>query len=104
MAASVSIVSEPARVEGNRRVTCADVTLDNSYPTGGESVTPAQLGLETIEFAIINVKSVGGTVNVANAYFDRANNKIKVYDETPAEAANASDLSTLVLQVVAYGT
>lgn len=103
MAATVSIVSDPARVEGDHRVTCANVTLDSSYPTGGESVTPAQLGLEAVDYAIVNVKSVGGTVNVANASYDAATSKIKVHDETPAEVANTSDLSTLVVQIVAFG-
>lgn len=100
---AISAASVDSNVFGSRRVTVTDVTLDSSYPTGGEAITAAQLGLNTVLFAICNVKAVGGTVNVANAYYDSANAKIKVYDETPAEAANAADLSSLVVRVLAFG-
>lgn len=80
-----------------------DVTFDSSYPTGGEAFTAANFGLNNVVYGTADVKSVGGTVNVANVYVDRANLKLKVYDETPAEAANTSDLSTLVVQVQVVG-
>lgn len=85
-------------------MSCADVTV-GTYATNGVTVTPAQLGLSTVYFAIATVKSVSGTddVNVAQAYYDVVNSKIKVFDETPAEAANASDFTNLVLRVVAFG-
>lgn len=101
MAAAVSLIEQT--VEGNKRVGVADVTFDNSYPTGGEAVTPSQFGLTNATYGICNVKTVGGTVNVANVYYDRANKKLLVFDETPAEAANAADLSTLVVQVKMFG-
>ncbi len=101
MAATVTV--DDRSVQGNKRVHYATVTFDNSYPTGGESVTASQLGLSGVSSVQTEVKSVGGTVNVANVYYDRATSKFKVYDETPAEALNTSDLSTLVVEAVAYG-
>lgn len=90
-------------------MSCADVTV-GTYATNGVTVTPAQLGLSTVYFAIATVKSVSGTVNVAQAYYDVVNSKIKVFNGTPAEidmptkeAANASDFTGLVLRVVAFG-
>jgi hypothetical protein len=92
-----SLVSTP-------KTTVTEVTFDNSYPTGGEAVTAADLGLSRVDYAIATVKSAtGGGVNVANVFYNIATGKILVYDETPAEAANAADLSTLVVQVIAWG-
>jgi hypothetical protein len=100
---AISASRVAATTFGNKRVRVYDVTFDSSYPTGGEPLAASDVGLRKIDWAFCNVKAVGGTVNVANVYFDRANNKLKVYDETPAEAANTSDLSTLVVQVAAFG-
>lgn len=101
MAISSTIVDQG--VEGNKRVVTTDITFDSSYPTGGEAVTLSSVGLMNADYAVCNVKAIGGTVNVANVYYDRANKKLKVYDETPAEVSNTADLSTLVAQVKFYG-
>lgn len=103
MASSATLVQIPTKQ--TFKVSCADVTV-GTYATNGVTVTPAQLGLSTVYFAIATVKSVSGTVNVyrvAQAYYDVANSKIKVFDETPAEALNDSDFTGLVLRVVAFG-
>lgn len=104
MASSATLVQIPTKQ--TFKVSCADVTV-GTYATNGVTVTPAQLGLSTVYFAIATVKSVSGTVNVAHAYYDVANSKIKVFDETPAlgclEASDASDFTGLVLRVVAFG-
>lgn len=102
MAASVTVNDKT--VLGNKRVSFATVTLDSSYPTNGESVTAAQLGLSSVHAAVVTVSAVGGTVNVAQATYDVANSKIKVFDETPAEVSNTADLSNIVLKVVAFGS
>lgn len=108
MAVSVSAVTiGPSRavIFGNKKVTCTEVTLDSSYPTGGEPLTASDLGLRVVDFAITTVKSAtGGGQNVANAYYDVPTAKLLVYDETPAEAGNTNDLSALVVQVVAFGS
>lgn len=101
MAASVTVNEKT--VLGNQRVTFSTVTLDSSYPTGGESVTAAQLGLSSVKAALVNITAVNGTVNVANAFYDVANSKVKVFDETPAEVANTTDLSGTTIVIVAFG-
>lgn len=100
MASSSTLVQIPTKQ--TFKVSCADVTV-GTYAAGGVTVTPAQLGLSTVFFAIATVKSVSGTVNVAQAYYNVEDSKIKVFDETPAEAAGASDFTGLVLRIVAYG-
>lgn len=96
--------TKPYIVTGHEKKTITDVTFDNSYPTGGEAVTAANLGLNNVYRADAFVKSAtGGGVNVANAFYNESTQKILVYDETPAEAANTADLSNLVVRVVAYG-
>lgn len=102
MAASVTSIDKT--VVGNKRQSVAEVTFDSSYPTGGESVTAAQLGLSKVDYALCNIIAVGGTVDVAEAFYDKANSKIKVFDQTPAEVANTADLSTLSVRIVAWGT
>lgn len=103
MAVSVAVVGTPYEVIGTKKQTVSDVTLDNSYPTGGEALTAADLRLNTVSYATCHVVGVGGTVNVANAYYDQPNSKLVVIDETPGEVANAADMSTTVVRVRAVG-
>lgn len=89
--------------------TVTAVAFDSSYPTGGEALTPSDLGLDVVEYAFCFIKTAATTtVNVANAYYSvsttaPAGNKILLYDETPAEVANAADVAGLVVEVVAFG-
>lgn len=81
----------------NRRMVIADVTFDSSYPTGGESLTPADLGLPAIEFIAIEHS---GTETVT---FNRSANKLLIYTADGTEATNASNQSTIVARVLAVG-
>lgn len=96
-----------AGVSGTQRRTVTNVTMDSSYLSGGETVTAAQLGLSSVDYGICSIKSVGGTINVAEAFLeckaDPATNLLHLYDETPAEVSSTSDVSGVVVQVVAYG-
>jgi hypothetical protein len=86
------------------KVTVTDITFDSAYVTGGEAVTAANLGLNRVDFAIATVKSASGAgVNVANVYYNKDTAKLLAYDETPAEVANDGDISTTVVQIVAWG-
>ena len=94
----------PYQIVGDQKRTVTDVTFDSSYPTGGEAVTADNLGLRVIDTASCNdVTATGGLVNVANATFDLTNSKILLFDETPAEVANAADVATAVVRVEAWG-
>lgn len=90
-------------VVGSRRQTITDVTMDNSYLSGGEPVTPANLRLGQFDHAICNIKSISGTVNVAEAFLDTGTQLLHVYDETPGEVASTNDLSNVVIRITAYG-
>lgn len=74
------------------------LAFDSSYPTGGEAITAAQLGLSKI----VRMKfQPSGTYLFA---FDTANNKVKVYSAINTEVSNATDLSALTaVEFEAYG-
>lgn len=90
-------------------MTITSVAMDSSYPTGGEPLTPAQLGLTVVDYAICSIKSVATTtVNIANAYYTcdtavPANNRLLLFDETPAQVANAANVEGAVIEVIAFG-
>lgn len=89
-------------VPGDRRCTVTKVVFDSSYPTGGEPLTAAQLGLRTVTHAHAQVQ-VAGTGSVTNVFYDVANQKLKAFTAA-AEVANTTDLSAVTVQVTAYGT
>ena len=92
-------------VVGDRKCWRGTVTFDNSYPTGGEAVTPANF-----EF-LLNVESViiGSTDEAGvSARWDATNDKILLFDEDntsgiEAEFANAGDASGVVVTLQAFG-
>lgn len=79
------------RVVGRKRVWTGLVTFDNSYPTGGEAITPAQFGLSVINH--VNVRAKGGTEVVV---WDHVNSKLQIFTADGVEALNASDQSAIV--------
>lgn len=102
MAATASISTRT--VFGDQQVKFATVTLDSSYPTGGEAVTPALFELTQINEVIIHSTSVA----TKRAVWDSANSKIKLFVEDgtsgiEAEAANTSDQSAVSVQVIVFG-
>lgn len=61
---------------GNGFVVVADVTFDDSYPTGGEALTAQQFGLTVLDFVL---------PSPASGYlfeFDHANKKLKAFTPT----------------------
>jgi hypothetical protein len=102
MALSASnVLSVPYRIVGNQKETCYDVTFDNSYLEGGEACAPSLLGLSNIERTTCTIQKVGGTVNVVAA--SRYEEKLHLFDETPAEVASGADVSNIVIRCVARG-
>lgn len=90
---------------GKKRQVVTEVTMDSSYPTGGEAVTAAQLGLATVDVAICSTNT--GHI----AQYDKANAKIKLYyadydavaDGALIEVPNTTNVAAVVVTVVAYG-
>lgn len=81
-------------------ITATDITLDNSYPTGGESVTAANLGLVSIIWAQ-PASADGYTFE-----FDHANSKIIAYasagDPAPSTATISDNDSAATNGVAVY--
>ena len=102
MAISVSTV---ATVPTNdHQLVFAEVTLDSSYPTGGEAVVPSDFGLQGIETVFV------GSINAAKYHvgYTSAGRLIKVYIEDgtsgiEAEVADTTDLSAITVPVLVVG-
>lgn len=80
------------------RYTC---TADNNYPTGGYPVLPANVGLgEQIDF----IDVVNENITAWTAVFNKATQKIQfVVMSTGAEVANATDIHTASVDIIAEG-
>jgi hypothetical protein len=96
--------NQPELIGQTRRQLVA-VTMDASYPTGGESLTPAMLGLTTIAF-------VYGPIVLGYApVYDYANSLLMAYwvdnnavaDSAMIEVADTTDLSTVVFRLEVVG-
>ena len=85
------------------KFTIKRIQFDDSYPTGGESLTAGDLGFTAIHAVLIDTESSGFI-----AQYDYTNEKVEVYEAGADEAAldevgNTDDLSALYIRVVAYG-
>lgn len=100
--ATVTINDGPVTIGSEFKVV-ATLALDSSYPTGGEAVSARQLGLSAVTTAQCDITAVGGSINVANASYDKTNGKVLLYDETPAQVANAANVDGTKVQIIAYG-
>lgn len=109
MALTIANVNAQAEdVFGRHRVRLVTVTFDSSYPTGGESFTPADVGLSQIDAVFVSPDS-----NAAGGHtvqYDYTAETLKVYVEEAVaaggpllEIAAASNLSTLVVRVFVIG-
>ncbi len=129
---SLTVNNQEYSVFGNKGIGMCDVDFDSSYPTGGESFTPEDIGLSVIQHILIEGKSgyifeydygnekikvmlptkiaaASGTVNDALGF---ATGQSALHSETAArtvtdvaaEVANTTDLSTLTgVKVMAFG-
>jgi len=110
MALTVARVTgnNPDYVDGNKRIKYRDVTFDNSYTTGGVSLTPAMVNLKTISFVAPGApaKNAAGTLAYFTQY-DYTNQKLLAYTAAAspssavamAEANSTKDLSTFTVRL-----
>ena len=79
MALTFTEVAGAESVSGKIREKFYDVTFDSSYPTGGEAISAADVGLLQIYGAI--PVGVGGNLSAAGYHFawDTVNNKMLAY-------------------------
>lgn len=77
MALTFAKVYDAAGIQGTIRETFYDITFDSSYPTGGEAISPVDVGL----FNVYAINAIGGNAAAAGYRFwwDTANNKMLVY-------------------------
>ena len=101
--ATVSVVSQ--RIGGGSKETVADVTMDSSYPTGGEVFTADQVAMHKVEYGVASIKAVSGTVNISSAYVEPTTAGFDVisYNEAPAETTNTNSLASVVIRCTLYG-
>jgi hypothetical protein len=106
LAASVTIVDRGAA--GDLAFRIVDVTLDNSYPTGGYALTPQLLGLGSngTIYAVLGDMSKTGGWDVG---WDYTNSKLQVFDGSGSasaaahEIAAATNVSTVVARLLVFG-
>lgn len=104
MAVTVTRIGVP-NVAGNLRVGIFQLAFDASYPTGGEALTPADLGLSEIDVLI--AEPAGGYT----FEYDHTNEKLlarwvdTTTDGAPqAQVADTTDLSGVTgVRIIAFG-
>jgi hypothetical protein len=108
--ADVAAVAGPLYSIGNLKCVVKDVTFDASYPTGGESLTPADVGLTVIVAAWPSVAlhstpttAVGVVYNAATAKLIALYATANAANVAFAEATNTNDLSAFTARMVFLG-
>lgn len=91
---------------GRQRMVQVDITFDSSYPTGGEAVSAASLGISRLDR--IDISPSGGYIPQWDG--SRTAPKIKMYwvdttvDGSPLlEVANTTDLATVTVTARVWG-
>lgn len=101
MAATITPIKPKQKLR--QAVTVHDVNI-GTYTTGGVSVTPSQLGLSAVEFAIVKIKSASTLPStVGSLVYNVATSKVLAYGTTNTETTNASDFSPLTVRIIAFG-
>lgn len=80
--------------DGTYKTCYRDVTFSASYTTGGESITPAQVGMQAILQCVTDEAKT-------NNYFsyDYVNSKLQAFvSSTGAEVANTTNLSAVTVR------
>lgn len=100
---AVTISGLDFSVAGDKRRTLGTVTFDNSYPTGGEAITPQQVGLADILFMDVE-NPVSSTPTTRMCTYDLTNEKFMVFTSSDGnQVANGTDLSAFSARFEAVG-
>lgn len=100
MALTITPVRGARSVSGTIREEFYDVTFDNSYPTGGEAVTPRDFGL----LSLYGIGSVGSNTAAIGYRLVFNTQTSKLYVEDGGTEPNAAtDLSALTFRVRVTG-
>lgn len=95
-------------VWGDHRAVTATVTFDASYPTGGESLTAANLGLVGIEAVIPAGPARSATPEALPVSFDLTNSKLLAFrvdqvDDILEQVPDTTDLSAFSVVLLVLG-
>ncbi len=91
-------------VIGPLKVSVVNIVGDSAYPTGGSSLTPAQLGLGTVLFSQAEVAgSTGSNCAAAAAFYNTVTSKLQCLANSGVEVANTTNLSGITWQILAFG-
>ncbi len=108
---ATSFPADGAYTVANKRFRTYDVTFDSSYPTGGESLTAANVDLKKVVAVFgtgVATATVGGTTGVVVAY-DHTNSKLQAFESTTgapsklAEVASTTSLATYICRLTFVG-
>jgi hypothetical protein len=104
MALTIAIVNR--NVSGAQKQVIADVTFDNSYPTGGEAfapsdVDPGESSSSAFHFVVIGMNDVT-LADQREVDYDYTNKKLMVKTAITTEATNASDQSAVKVRVMGF--
>lgn len=85
-----------------------DVTFDASYPTGGETLAATDIDEDASNVEAVFVQNASGVIS-KQVRWDEAADKLMVFVEDGtsgihAQAANASDQSTLTVSILAFAS
>lgn len=105
MAVTTAPVRQVGDDHGNQKFSVTDVTMDASYLTGGEPVTPLQLGLTFVQASWASLVSGAAGAAVEYVPLPQADGSIllRANAASGAQIANATDLSSNVVRVFALG-
>lgn len=103
MGAATNTIREHSII-GNKRATFGTLTFSTSYATNGETFTVAGFGLSTLDMLDLCEGTGAGRV----PEWDRANNKIKLFQQSAAtgaltEVVNTNNVSGVSIDYIAYG-
>lgn len=100
---AVTISNLDFSVAGDKRRTMGNVTFDSSYPTGGEALSPNQIGLADILWMDVE-NPVNGTPAARLCTYDHTNDRFLVFTSSDGnEVANGTNLSAFSARFEAVG-
>ena len=98
---AVAISNIDSRTEdtwGRQRIRIVEVTFDDSYPTGGESLSPNDVALADIGFVAASPDASPYSVR-----YDFTDTNLVVFEEDDTEVSNGTDLSSLKVRLLIVG-
>lgn len=105
MAVSVAVKKTIALTQC--KIVLADITMDSTYPAGGEIVVPSDFGLDQVHHIVVGSPPLGGVVATWNGV---GVSKIKLWESTTGTPALLvevgvahADVATAVVPVAVYG-